>query len=152
MLQVLLLCTAAASWISIVYKIDHRTSQSDFDVLYSKPWIRISPYLVGLAGGVAAWALRTRWRIPAGLRTRLLAGLGWLLATGLALSLVYGVFQADLTLTKPLGKLNTSLSRPAWAVALCWVSLACLAGYGGPVQWVLSLPPLRQAELQSDHI
>ena len=62
MLQVILLCTAAASWISIVYKIDHRTSSSDFDVLYDKPWVRISPYLVGLAGGVAAWALKTRWR------------------------------------------------------------------------------------------
>ena len=60
LLQVILLCTAAASWISIVYKSDHRTSTSDFDVLYDKPWIRISPYLIGLAGGVAIWALKTR--------------------------------------------------------------------------------------------
>lgn len=143
-IQVLLLSTAAASWMSIVYKIDHRSSSSDFDVLYDKPWIRISPYLVGLAGGVAAWALRTRWRIQPSLRSRVVAGLGWSLATALALSVVYGVHKADLTLTSPLGKLNTSLSRPAWSLALCWVSLACLAGYGGPVQWVLSLPPLRQ--------
>ena len=92
---------------------------------------------------MAAWALKTKWRIPGGLKTRVVAGLGWSLAVVLGISLVYGVHKADLTLTKPLGKLNTSLSRPAWAVALCWVSLACLAGYGGPVQWVLSLPPLR---------
>ena len=143
MLQVILLSTAAASWLSIVYQIDHRSSKSDFDVLYDKPWVRISPYLVGLAGGAAVWALKTRWRIPAGMRTRVLAGLGWSLALALALSVVYGVHKADLTLTKPLGKLNTSLSRPAWALALCWVTLACLAGYGGPVQWILSLPPLR---------
>ena len=94
---------------------------------------------------MAAWALKTRWRtnVPAGVKARVVAGLGWSLALSLALSVVYGVHQADLTLTKPLGKLNTSLSRPAWALALCWVSLACLAGYGGPVQWILSLPPLR---------
>ena len=52
-LQVILLSTAAASWISIVYQIDHRSSTSDFDVLYDKPWVRISPYLVGLAGDIS---------------------------------------------------------------------------------------------------
>ena len=55
MLQVILLSTAAASWLSIVYQIDHRSSKSDFDVLYDKPWVRISPYLVGLAGGWVEW-------------------------------------------------------------------------------------------------
>ena len=60
LLQVILMCTAAASWLSIVYKSDHRTSPSDFDVLYDKPWVRISPYLIGLAGGVAVWAIKTK--------------------------------------------------------------------------------------------
>lgn len=60
LLQVILVCTAAASWLSIVYKSDHRTSADDFDVLYDKPWVRISPYLIGLAGGVAVWAIKTK--------------------------------------------------------------------------------------------
>ena len=72
--------------------------------------------------------------------------LGWVVALALGLSLVYGVYHADLTLTKPLGKLNTSLSRAAWSLALCWVTLACVAGYGGPVDWILSIPPLRYCQ------
>ena len=58
--QVILLSTAAASWVSIVYKSDHRTSTNYFDVLYDKTWIRISPYLIGLAAGVCVWAMKTR--------------------------------------------------------------------------------------------
>ena len=86
-----------------------------------------------------------RWseRLRPSVRRWAVAGLGWILASALGLSLVYGVYKADLALTSPLGKLHTSLSRPAWALALCWVTLACVAGYGGPVDWVLSLPPLR---------
>ena len=59
-------------------------------------------------------------------------------------SVVYGVYHAHITpLTTPLGKLNTALSRPAWTLALAWTTLACSAGYGGPVDWILSLPPFR---------
>ena len=62
----------------------------------------------------------------------------------LCYSVVYGVYHAHISpLTTPLGKLNTALSRPAWTLALAWVTLASSAGYGGPVDWILSLPPLR---------
>ena len=49
--------SAAASWISTVYLIDHGAPEGvpaaeglqtqDFDVLYDKPWNRLSPYLIG---------------------------------------------------------------------------------------------------------
>ena len=46
-----LFCTAVASWITTIYMIDHKAhgtlNMGNFDVLYDKPWIRISPYLVG---------------------------------------------------------------------------------------------------------
>ena len=49
--QVVLFCTAVASWITTIYMIDHKAhgtlNMGNFDVLYDKPWIRISPYLVG---------------------------------------------------------------------------------------------------------
>lgn len=34
----------------------------------------------------------------------------------------------------------TSLSRAAWSIFLCMVIYACVKGYGGPVNWFLSLP------------
>ena len=50
-MQVVLFCTAVASWITTIYMIDHKAhgtlNMGNFDVLYDKPWIRISPYLVG---------------------------------------------------------------------------------------------------------
>ena len=143
---VILVSTAIASWISIVWMIDHRPpGATDFDVLYDKPWIRISPYLIGLATGVLIVKLD---KVPAmkTLRSRLFVLLGWAAAAALGLSVVYGVYHAHVTgpdLTTPLGKLNTSLSRSAWALSLAWVTLACVRGWGGPVDWILSLPLLR---------
>ena len=109
-----------------------------------QPWTRVSPYLVGLAAGWAAHRL-------VGLRSRLdwtavrVAGVGlaWAAATSLALALVYGVYQADLGLAEVPGRLHTVLGRAAWSVSLAWLTLACLAGWGGPLDWLLSLPPLR---------
>lgn len=143
---VLLVSTIIASWISIVWMIDHHPiGTTDFDVLYDKPWTRIPPYLIGLATGVLIVKLDTVPGVKT-LRTCLYALLGWLTASALALSVVYGVYHAHITgpdLASPLGKLNTSLSRSAWSLSLAWVTLACVMGWGGPVDWILSLPPLR---------
>lgn len=32
------------------------------------------------------------------------------------------------------------LQRTIWPLCLCWISYACLSGYGGFVTWFLSLP------------
>ncbi|XP_063538699.1 nose resistant to fluoxetine protein 6-like [Cydia strobilella] len=34
---------------------------------------------------------------------------------------------------------NTALVRPAWAVSLCWLIVACVNGYAGPINWFLSI-------------
>lgn len=105
-------------------------------MLYDKPWTRISPYLIGLATGVLIVKLP---RLPSWLWCVV-----WTVSSALGLSVVYGVYHAHVTpLTTPLGKLNTALARTAWSVAVAGVTLACLQGAGGPVNWVLSLPPLR---------
>ncbi|XP_073946921.1 nose resistant to fluoxetine protein 6-like [Choristoneura fumiferana] len=35
--------------------------------------------------------------------------------------------------------MNNSFRRSGWSLALCWMILACVHGYGGPVNWFLSL-------------
>ena len=152
------MCTAVGSWITTVYKIDHRGAGSSdpddvlheaknasvFDVLYDKPWIRISPYLIGLASGCLIYQLKTKYsKMNKSVRLWVYACVGWLLAIALNISVVYGVYHADLRLSTPLGKLNTSLGRAAWTLGVAWMTVACIAGFGGPVNWVLSLPPLR---------
>ncbi|XP_063927526.1 nose resistant to fluoxetine protein 6-like [Zophobas morio] len=36
--------------------------------------------------------------------------------------------------------LHITLVRPLWSVAIAWIILACCNDYGGPVNWILSLP------------
>lgn len=36
--------------------------------------------------------------------------------------------------------LYESLGRVGWSIALCYIIFACVHGYGGPVNWFLSLP------------
>ncbi|CAH1381071.1 unnamed protein product, partial [Tenebrio molitor] len=35
---------------------------------------------------------------------------------------------------------HIALVRPVWSVAVSWIILACTSDYGGPINWVLSLP------------
>lgn len=37
------------------------------------------------------------------------------------------------------GAFYEAISRVAWATALAWLVFACTHGYGGPVNWFLSL-------------
>ncbi|RZC31744.1 nose resistant to fluoxetine protein 6-like, partial [Asbolus verrucosus] len=30
--------------------------------------------------------------------------------------------------------------RPVWSIAISWIILACITNYGGPINWILSLP------------
>ncbi|XP_063927803.1 nose resistant to fluoxetine protein 6-like [Zophobas morio] len=36
--------------------------------------------------------------------------------------------------------LHITLVRPVWSVAIAWIILACCNDYGGPINWILSLP------------
>lgn len=51
----------------------------------------------------------------------------------------YPLAQLDSTATSLENGLYISLSRVAWALALSYIIFACAHGYGGPVNWFLSL-------------
>lgn len=56
---------------------------------------------------------------------------GWLISTACLLSLVYGLYEVDLS--PVTGAAYSSLSHSAWALGLAWIVIACSTGHGGIV-------------------
>lgn len=102
-----------------------------FDKIYDKPYTRLGPYLIGMCAG---WILfKTNCRIK---MSRWVVAIGWTLASACLLSLVYGLYEADLS---PIaGAAYSSLSHSAWALGLAWIVIACTTGYGGVANSILS--------------
>ncbi|XP_033118021.1 nose resistant to fluoxetine protein 6-like [Anneissia japonica] len=105
------------------------------DEIYVRPWTRIPPYLVGMAVGYILYKYLGRVRMR-----RHVAIMGWIAATGIGLAVVYGLYgnyHGNL-LSEGASVVYITLSRFSWAVALAWVAFACVTGYGGPVNSLLS--------------
>merc|ERR1712142_563132 len=65
---------------------------------------------------------------------------GWILAAVIALASMYGLIDyPDEPFSKGVSALYASLSRLSWSLALAWVVLACVTGYGGIINSFLSL-------------
>lgn len=138
----LLVIFGASSWMTtgyIAYSNSHMPGMDDplalFDKIYDKPWTRLGPYLVGMCVG---WLLfKKDCRIS---MSKMTVALGWTASIGLILALIYGLYEVSLP---PLmGAAYSSLSHSAWAMSLAWIVVACVTGYGGMVNKILSLPIL----------
>ncbi|XP_071947853.1 nose resistant to fluoxetine protein 6-like [Antedon mediterranea] len=105
--------------------------------VYTKPYARISTYLVGMVLGYILYLCQGKVKM-----SRFVALLGWLVATVIGLSVVYGLYGTlhGNELNKGATVMYITFCRFAWAVALGWVSFACITGYGGPVNTLLSWP------------
>lgn len=69
--------------------------------------------------------------------------LGWAISLALMATVVfanYPLLQPDRESSVLAHGFYDSLSRVAWAIALCYIIFACIHGYGGPVNWFLSYP------------
>lgn len=72
-----------------------------------------------------------------------LIAVGWSISIGTILSIIFGVYslqQLDYHSTDLESAFYESFSRVCWAISLAWIVFACIHGYGGPVNWFLSLP------------
>ncbi|XP_071956995.1 nose resistant to fluoxetine protein 6-like [Antedon mediterranea] len=138
----LITCFGSLIGISMKYSIyagllpqtpDQRTLGAD--VIYIRPYTRISTYLVGMALGYILYKYKDRVRMP-----RFVAIMGWLAATGIALAVVYGLYGTyhGNPINKAGSVVYITLCRFSWSVALGWVAFACVTGYGGPVNTLLS--------------
>ncbi|XP_038070357.1 nose resistant to fluoxetine protein 6-like isoform X2 [Patiria miniata] len=109
----------------------------DDSLIYDKPYCRIAPYLVGVGLGYIVHRIGSR-RIK---MSPFFAVAGWLVAAGIAISVVYGFYPSYHT-SVPISRAGQvaygTLSRFAWGVALAWVVFACKYGYGGWINGFLS--------------
>lgn len=81
-----------------------------FDELYDKPWLRIGPYLVGMATGYALLKLDYKLPLP---KPAIL--LGWVLSIACLFSLVYGLGKDGLVVPVSAfyvrGRIQISLNK-----------------------------------------
>lgn len=64
-----------------------------FDELYDKPWLRVGPYLVGMATGYILLRLEGKLLLP-----KIVVCLFWLLSVSCMLSLIYGLGREGLVI------------------------------------------------------
>ncbi|XP_070156272.1 O-acyltransferase like protein isoform X3 [Polyergus mexicanus] len=131
-----------SSWITTGYVAlvnNHMPSSDDplalFDKIYDKPWTRLGPYLIGMSVGY--FLFKTDCKVKMSKTTIVV---GWLLSSACLLSLLYGLYEAELT--PATSAAYSSLSHSAWALGLAWIVIACSTGYGGYVNKILSWPLL----------
>nr|XP_006815026.1 PREDICTED: nose resistant to fluoxetine protein 6-like [Saccoglossus kowalevskii] len=109
-----------------------------FDIVYTKPYCRIAPYLTGMALG---FFMQRNKNIQ--IRNRnLISILGWVAATAIAVSVVYGLYRTshgyELSTAEEI--IYGSLSRFAWSISVAWVVFACHYGMAGLANTILSWP------------
>ncbi|XP_076346879.1 nose resistant to fluoxetine protein 6-like isoform X1 [Tachypleus tridentatus] len=103
-----------------------------FNTIYQKPWCRIGAYLVGILLGYILYRLEKKKNFL----NKWLVLVGWLLATGICMCILYGMYHAN-----PGVKVSAfyfSVSRTMWAVGLAWLIFACVTGHGGFINTILS--------------
>lgn len=70
-------------------------------------------------------------------------GFGWIVSLGTILAVIFGMYdinQWQNNTTTLQNALYETFAKIGWAVGVSWIIFACVHGYGGPIDWLLSLP------------
>ncbi|XP_028030312.1 nose resistant to fluoxetine protein 6-like [Bombyx mandarina] len=112
--------------------------QEDYMIyFYLHTLTRCSPFFVGMIYGYLMHLYRDRKFIMSMFHAVLI----WICMGVLAASVLYvsnPIMQLDWD-NQPVDTLINCLKRPIWAMAVGWLVFACAQGYGGPINWMLSL-------------
>ncbi|XP_069694765.1 nose resistant to fluoxetine protein 6-like [Periplaneta americana] len=105
--------------------------------IYVKTHTRCAPWFIGLGLGYLLHHTRNR-----NLRlTKLQISAGWLFTAMALLGPLFGLLpfqQPDYVFNNLETSLYSGLHRPVWALGVAWLIFACVSGYGGPVNSLLS--------------
>lgn len=112
-------------------------SDPTMDLIYTKPWSRISPYIVGFLLGYVLYR-KVKLSLSNEKTVAFFASL-WTAVGLILLSCVFGLFfKLDIEETAK-HVIYTAFSRFMWASALALIVFACHNGYGGYVNSFLSM-------------
>ena len=105
--------------------------------MYQRTYTRMSVYMVGMLTGYICHATNCRVKLR-----KLFVLLGRCISIAVGLAVVYGLYHysknigAKMTITA--SGFYHSLARTLWSLCLAWIVIACMSGYGGLVNDILS--------------
>ncbi|XP_015113918.1 nose resistant to fluoxetine protein 6 [Diachasma alloeum] len=102
-----------------------------FEIFYDPPWMRIGPYLVGIA--TAYLLSRMENKLNVGRKTLWLL---WICGSSCSLLVLFGLY--DRTVSVVPVSVYIALGRTAWGVGIAWVVIACCTNHGGIVNTILT--------------
>ena len=117
------------------------SSHNVTDDVYTKPWTRVGPYLIGILMGFILYRQQQKPVFELKEHNYVFYGCLWALAAVLCLSTVYGVqgpFSGD-EFNKAEDLSYQMFSRLAWAIGVAIVIFACHHGYGWIINDFLSM-------------
>ena len=122
------------------YKSNISLDKNQDNLLYIKPWHRVAPYIVGLMLGYVLYRFQ---RVPnkRHIVTYIVFPVIWILSGIILFSTVYGLYFTwhGHIPTKAENVIYITFSRFAWSLGLALIVFACHYGYGGPINWFLSM-------------
>ncbi|XP_042913082.1 nose resistant to fluoxetine protein 6-like [Parasteatoda tepidariorum] len=98
---------------------------------YMKPYTRIGPYIAGIVVGYILYKRKTT-----GIKSNRRMWIGWLLAVPAGLYCIFGTYHQSPSLLA--ASFYNAFTRSIYGFSLCWLIFACLSGYGGAVDKILS--------------
>ncbi|KAG8181950.1 hypothetical protein JTE90_026891 [Oedothorax gibbosus] len=104
-----------------------------FNMVYTKPYTRISPYLVGIG---LAYYLYKRRESACGKNSLVTLSLGWLISSGIVLACMFGLYHRHMSVLEM--SFYNAFNRTCFAGGLAWVIYVCITGQGGVVNKILS--------------
>ena len=125
----------------IAYHYNSTSLDTNYDnLLYTKPWHRVAPYIVGLVLGYVLYRFH---HVPNKRRivTYTVFPVMWILSGIFLFSTVYGLYFSwhGHIPTKAENVIYITFSRFTWSLGLAFLVFACHYGYGRPINWFLSM-------------
>ncbi|XP_044727164.1 uncharacterized protein LOC123290876 [Chrysoperla carnea] len=112
---------------------------NQMDVYYGQTYTRAGPWILGLLLGYILYKCKTeRPKLD-----RIAVTLLWIVSCGAMLYTVLGIYpenQPGYEYDRVFNSIFVGAHRVVWSAGLSWIIFACIQGYGGPVNWILSLP------------